>query len=336
MTLVINFGSSSVKLSLFVKGESILNASCMAHRFPHMIKRLAEEFTVDLVAHRFVHGGPHVEPYIIAEETDLSKLKELLPLDPLHNPLCYEGIEKARQFFPVRHVAVFDTAFFHDLPLKAATYALPPPLCKKYGIRRFGFHGLSHEAMARSVKSKKLITVHLGSGCSMAAIRSGKPLDTSMGFTPLEGLVMATRAGDLDPGLVLFLKDKVDLENLLHYKAGLLGLTGSRNMKQLLQKGSFALDLFCYRIEKYIGAYTAALQGLDTLIFSGGIGENNPQIRQKIIPTWLGARLDLKANRAAFSLVAGETRLISHRESAVAIYVMGCDENRRIYEAAHA
>lgn len=334
--LVINFGSSNVKFSLFDKKKRILDLAAPHNHFHTLLKKLMKECDVETVAHRFVHGGLYTEPFLVKGQSDLAKLKKMIPLDPLHNPLCFHGVETALEMCALPQVVVFDTAFFHDLPDVAREYALPRALVKKYGIRRYGFHGSAHEALALATKHTKVITAHLGSGCSMAAIKSGMPMDTSMGFTPLEGLIMSTRPGDLDPGLVAFLSEKKeDLTDLLNHKSGLLGLAGTTDMREILKKHPKAVDLFCYRAEKYIGAYTAALKGLDALIFSGGIGENCPQIRRKLVPHWLGAELDAKANLKAIEPAPGEKIKISSKKSAVHIYVVGADENRIIAEKAH-
>lgn len=267
------------------------------------------------VGHRVVHGGNARIPERISPAV-MQGMVARTPLAPLHHPAQLLGIRAAMRIFPqAQHVAVYDTLFFHDLPLQAATYALPLALQKRFGIRRFGFHGLSHASVARETARRlgrpfntlNCITVHLGSGCSMAAISRGKPTDTTMGFTPLEGLVMGTRSGDLDPGILLFLLREgkfsaAQLEELLDRRSGLLGLTGgwSSDFRDILVAAGIpvsgwrlrepvsrllrtrcrlALDLFVYRIRKYLGAFAATLDRVDAVVFTGGIGERNAAVR---------------------------------------------------------
>lgn len=336
--LVINFGSSTVKLSLFAKKKRLFDLSCPHTHFDDILRKVMGETDIKAVVHRFVHGGEHKTPLVISSGKELVKLQALIDLAPLHNPLCFEGIRKSFSLRPLPQIVVFDTAFFADLPEVATTMALPKPLLKKYHLRRYGFHGIAHEALASAIPSGKVITLHLGGGCSATALKARKPIDTSMGFTPLEGLVMGTRPGDLDPGVVALLASREkNLLEILNHKSGLAALAGSSSMQEILKKKkSLACDLFCYRARKYIGAYVAALGGLDRLVFSGGVGENSPKIRSLLSPSWLGAKLDARKNRAAKALCPGEVRLISAQNSAIEIYVIGADENRLMAEKALA
>ncbi len=266
------------------------------------IKTLEEIFAI---GHRVVHGGIEFKkPSLITAEV-IAKIKECCELAPLHNPVNLAGIEACQEFLPgVKQVAVFDTAFHQTLPEHAYVYGLPYEYLQKYNLRKFGFHGTSHhyvtQEAARQLKKPlrklKLITCHLGNGCSIAAVKNGKSVDTSMGFTPLEGLVMGTRCGDIDPASVIFLaeKEKISLQEIdkvLNYKSGLKGISGiSNDMREIdaaAKKGNhrarLALDIFAYRIKKYIGSYVAVLGGVDAIVFTAGIGENEKRVRQKIL-----------------------------------------------------
>lgn len=277
------------------------------------------------VGHRLVHGGAQYgKPQRITPEF-MSNIEKLLPLDPDHLPAAIRGIEFISRKFPdLPQVACFDTAFHSSLPKVAQLYALPRRLSEQ-GVVRYGFHGLSYEyvmgelrAIEGNLANGRVIIAHLGSGASIAAVHGGKSVDTSMGFTPLEGLVMATRSGDLDPGAVLYLlgHEKIsakELDSLLNKESGLLGVSGtSGNMKILVDnrkndaRAAEAVDLFCYRVKKYVGAYAAVLGGLDLLAFTGGIGENSFVIREKICDglDFLGVRLDGPSNQANADLIS--------------------------------
>jgi len=312
----------------------------IADRNRGVLKHLSQ---ILAVGHRVVHGGEKfLQPSLIDEEV-VNTVRKLIPLAPLHNPSNLAGIEAARSLLPqTPQVAVFDTAFYQSLPPKAFLYGLPYEYYKKYGIRRYGFHGTSHkyvcqkaaEAMGTSLKKKlKMITCHLGNGCSITAIQGGEPIDTSMGFTPLEGLLMGTRCGDLDPGLILWLIKQVGLSSdkvrdILNTKSGLLGISGISNDIRDLQRAEqadnhlagLALDVFVYRVKKYIGAYTAILSGLDGLVFTGGIGENEPEIRRRICDGLPGIDLDEEKNNRP------GTQIISKNNSSVKILVILTDE----------
>jgi len=255
------------------------------------------------IGHRVVHGGESFQDPVLIDEAVIERIREMNPLAPLHNPANLAGIEAARRLYPhVPQVAAFDTAFFRTLPPRAYRYALPDDLYQNHHVRRYGFHGISHHYVARQaadylqqpLETLRLITLHLGNGASAAAIRDGICIDTSMGMTPLEGLIMGTRCGDLDPSIHFYLArtlgmDLNHIEDLLNHDSGMKGLCGVNDMReahQLANAGSeparLAIEMYCYRICKYIGAYYIALGGLDALIFTAGIGENDPIIRQSI------------------------------------------------------
>lgn len=274
----------------------------------------------DAVGHRVVHGGREFTNAALIDDRVIGILESLSELAPLHNPASLSGIKAARKIFgeSMPMVAAFDTSFHHTLPQEAATYAIPGELSERLRIRRYGFHGLAHQFSTlrysqlanKDPDEVRIITLHLGNGCSACAIRNGHSVDTSMGFTPLEGLVMGTRSGDLDPAVVSYLArslgmDMDRIENLLNTRSGLLGLSGlSADMRELISaygsdpRAKLAIDVFCYRARKYIGAYLAAMNGAEALIFSGGIAENSPMIRQLICRDmdWCGLELDQQAN----------------------------------------
>lgn len=275
------------------------------------------------VGHRVVHGGERFTQTVLIDDEVIAAVEDNVELAPLHNPPNLLGIRVARSVMPhTPQVGVFDTAFHQTMPPRAYLYALPMSLYREGRIRRYGFHGTSHryvsaraaEYMGRSVEHLKLITCHLGNGASIAAIENGQSIDTTMGLTPLEGLVMGTRSGDVDPGILLYLARSrglsIDaLDKLLNKQSGLLGLSGKSNDMRELEKlaadgdqdAGLALDVFCYRIRKYIGAYMAALGGLDALIFTGGIGENSSYIREHVCKglDGLGVCLDVGLNATA-------------------------------------
>jgi acetate kinase len=305
---------------------------------------------VDAVGHRVVHGGDEFTAPVLIDEAVIAKIEALNDLAPLHNPAALSGIRAARKILgpAIPMVAAFDTSFHHTIPEPAAIYAIPYELSLKHRIRRYGFHGLAHqysllryaELTGKSPQALNVITLHLGNGCSATAIRGGVSVDTSMGFTPLEGLVMGTRSGDLDPALVSYLarKESVDafkIESWLNKRSGLLGLSGlSNDMRELTDaydrnaRARLAVDVFCYRARKYLGAYLAALGGAQAVIFSGGIGENAPLIREKICQgmEWCGLRLALSSN----SSVSGRDMRISAADSAIEVYVVHSDEEALI------
>ena len=307
---------------------------------------------ISAVGHRVVHGGEDFFHSVLIDDEVVKTIKSYISLAPLHNPPNLAGIKAARSLLPdAPQVAVFDTAFHQTLPEKAFLYALPYQYYEKYRIRRYGFHGTSHRYIAeraakflkKPLKELKIITCHLGNGCSITAIDKGKSIDTSMGFTPLEGLVMGTRCGDIDAAAVLFLMGKENLttaqmDNLLNKQSGLLGISGISNDLREVQKwvvkgdqrAKLTLEVFAYRIKKYIGAYSAVLGGLDALIFSAGIGENEANIRDKVCQglEFLGVYLDKKKNRAS----SKASRFISTESSPAKILVIPTNEEEMIAE----
>ncbi len=352
MLLTVNAGSSSIRLAAYPYAEDTQGAvaSFSGPALPEQAAPLLRQFAAknDLeplaaVAHRIVHGGPCLSRPCLVDEAVEKEIERLSPLAPLHNPVALLWLRACREVFPgVPQVAAFDTGFFAELPEVARTYALPRSLCEQFGIRRYGFHGLAHEAMWRRwqalhperAATSRVITVQLGSGCSVAAVLGGKPQDTSMGFTPLEGLVMATRAGDVDPGILLFLQragnlSATELEEILNQHSGLLGVSGeAADMRILLASSSattrLAIELYCYRVRKYLGAYAAVLGGMDGVVFGGGVGEHAPAIRAGILRSmqWAGIHLDEARNRTA----VGGDALISPQGAPVEIWALAVNE----------
>jgi len=304
---------------------------------------------IEAVGHRVVHGGERFQRSVRIDDTVLGGMEDMIELAPLHNPHNIKGVAAARAVLgaDLPNVAVFDTAFHHTLPEKAYLYAIPYQLYRRHKVRRYGFHGTSHryvsyrwrELTLVSREATRIITLHLGNGCSACAIDQGNSVDTSMGFTPLEGLVMGTRSGDLDPAVVEFLEAKEGLsatavDNLLNKQSGLLGISGLTNdMRDLLaeahenndRRARLAIDVFCYRARKYIGAYLAALGGADAVIFAGGIGENAPEVRAQICQglEWAGIEIDAEANTR---MVGGVEGRITTHASRLAVWVIPTDE----------
>jgi len=310
---------------------------------------------VSVVAHRVVHGGERFTEGTIITNEVLAELEALNPLAPLHNPVNVAGIREMRRLFPaVPHVAVFDTAFHHTLPAYAYLYGLPFELYEKKGVRRYGFHGTSHhyvslraaQFLKRRPDQLQLVSCHLGNGSSLCAVDHGRSVDTSMGFTPAEGLIMGTRCGDIDAGVLAFLERTEGLtatesEQLLNTESGLLGLSGiSSDMREILKaadeghyRALLALKAYCYRVRKYIGAYVAAMGGLDAVIFTGGIGQGSAQVRALALQglDCIGLTLDPKRNRAARS---NEPSRISTDDSKTAALVIPTDEERMMAREA--
>jgi acetate kinase len=306
----------------------------------------AELRVFDAVGHRVVHGGDRFTSSVFIDEQVIAALDSLCEIAPLHNPASVSGIRAARSVLGagMPMVAAFDTSFHRTLPEHASTYAIPYELSAKHRIRRYGFHGIAHQysvlrygELTETAKEKiHVVTIHLGNGCSACAIRGGKSLDTSMGFTPLEGLVMGTRSGDLDPALVSYLahEEKVDpaeVEHWLNKRSGLLGVSGlSNDMRELMAayeanpRARLAVEVFCYRARKYLGAYLAVVGEAEAVIFSGGIGENSPVVREKICQNmeWCSLKLDSAAN----SKTTGKDARISAADSRLNAFVVHTDE----------
>jgi acetate kinase len=306
-----------------------------------------------------VHGGEQFREPVVIDDGVVAAIDRLAEFAPLHNPGSIEGIKGSRAVLGphIPMVAVFDTAFHRSIPLRAATYAIDLDLARKHGISRYGFHGIAHASLAGicaaavncPLAQLRLITLQLGNGCSATAIDRGRSVDTSMGFTPLEGLMMGTRSGDVDPAVVGHLVRKEGLsvdevERLLNERSGLLGVSGlSRDMRELLSaaegdpdsRAALALDMFCYRAKKYIGAYLAVLGGADALVFGGGIGERSSAIRARICEGmgWCGLRLDRSRNEAAVQVAPGEAVRISEASAPISCYVAGVDEEMEIARA---
>ena len=305
------------------------------------------------VGHRVVHGGPHLTRAVVVDDDVLAEIEHVARLAPLHNPPAVDGIRSARTAYPdLPQVAAFDTAFFAGLPPAAATYALDRSLAEREQVRRYGAHGISHEYVAAEAArlldrpGARLIVLHLGNGASAAAVRGGRPVDTSMGLTPLEGLVMGTRAGDLDPGILLHLMRHAglgldDLEDLLHHRSGLEGMAGRHDFRDLLaavdagdDAARTAYDVYCHRLRKYVGAYLAVLGGADAVVFTAGIGEHVARLRADALAglTALGIEVDPARNEAASTA----PRLVSPDDSPVAVLVVPTNEELAIARQAVA
>ncbi|MQA96413.1 MAG: acetate/propionate family kinase [Streptosporangiales bacterium] len=307
------------------------------------------------IGHRVVHGGDRFRDPVLLDDEVERVIDELAVLAPLHNPANLEGIRVARRLFPeAPHVAVFDTAFHQTLPEPAYTYAVPERWRTELGVRRYGFHGTSHAYVSRvaaetlrlPLAETDLIVLHLGNGASAAAIHGGRSVDTSMGLTPLEGLVMGTRSGDLDPEVTMYLERVVgmgsaEVDRGLNRESGLLGLCGDNDMREVVRRAergeesaALALDVYCHRIRKYVGAYLAVLGRLDALIFTAGVGEHSVAVRARALSglEGLGLRLDEDRNREA--VYGDEPRVISPDDAPIAVLVVPTDEELQIADEA--
>ncbi|MEI8013257.1 MAG: acetate kinase [Nitrospira sp.] len=361
---------SAARLMLRRDGKTVVQTTGTVSTHAEAVQRLMQmleessklegrDLRVDAVGHRVVHGGEQFREPVMIDDDVVAAIDRLAEFAPLHIPGSMAGIEGARAALGshIPMVAVFDTAFHRSIPPRAAAYAIDLDLARKHGIHRYGFHGIAHASLAgicaaavnRPLGELRLITLQLGNGCSATAIDRGRSVDTSMGFTPLEGLVMGTRSGDLDPAVVGHLVRKEGLsvdevERLLNERSGLLGVSGlSHDMRELLKaaegkpdsRAALALDMFCYRIRKYIGAYLAVLGGADALVFGGGIGERAAVIRARICDgmEWCGVRLDPVRNQAAVGLAPGDAMKISEEGAPLACYVAGVDEELEIARA---
>jgi acetate kinase len=304
---------------------------------------------IQAVGHRVVHGGEYFSKSVLIDDAVIKGIEDCIDLAPLHNPANLKGIAAARGVFgrSVPQAAVFDTAFHQTMPETSYLYAIPYQFYRRHKIRRYGFHGTSHRYIAYQYRTThnvprenvNIITLHLGNGCSIAAIKGGNSFDTSMGFTPLEGLVMGTRSGDLDPAIVEFICEKEGMtvheaDLMLNKSAGLLGISGlTHDMRELLaeadesgdRRARLAVEIFCYRIRKYIGSYRAAMNGADAIVFSGGIGENSSRIRSMICSelAWLGLNVDENRNAA---LTGGAEGKFSTDDSRISLEVIPTNE----------
>ncbi|MEM4152541.1 MAG: hypothetical protein QXK80_00250 [Candidatus Pacearchaeota archaeon] len=286
--LIFNVGSETLKYSIY-ENKNLIKKETIYTRDFKIVKKILQEAKPAFIVHRVVHGGEISKPCFINKNI-IKEIEKYSKFAPLHNPYELEVIKLCKKYSKVKQIAVFDTSFFVDLPEKVKIYALPMKIIKKYGIRRYGFHGLNHEYIAKKFPDKNIVSCHLGAGCSIAAISKGKALDISMGMTPLEGSIMVTRTGSIDPGIILWLVEEFGLKKtkeLLNFKSGLYGLTGLKDVKKIVdtrgkEQNALALEVFCYNVAKIICSYQAALGNIDLIIFSGGIGEANKWIRNKI------------------------------------------------------
>jgi acetate kinase len=355
--LVVNAGSSSLKLRVLDDRDAIVAAADLSA--PHgdidgaaVREAIAGLGGVDAVGHRIVHGGTEFTAPVRISPAVTARLEALTDLAPLHQPKSLAALAVVEGLLPrVPAVACFDTAFHATIPPAAATYALPQEWRKRWDLRRFGFHGLSHayasrraaELLGRSPEGLRVVTCHLGAGASLAAVRDGRSIDTTMGFTPLEGLVMATRSGSVDPGLVLWLEEHAgmpaaELAATLEHRSGLLGLAGSADMREVLAaeaagsaRAALAIAVYLHRLRGAIAAMAAAMGGLDALVFTGGVGERSPDIRGRTCETlgFLGIAIDPALNDPA-PADASEDRTISRPGAQVATFIVAAREEIEI------
>jgi len=365
--LVLNAGSSSVKYQV-IDSESELAVAKGSredlvasdesqghhHALADIVQEVTDAYAIEAVGHRVVHGGLEFSDACLIDDQVVNRITELVPLAPLHNPWNLEGIRAAMTALPhVPHVAVFDTAFHQTMPPEASTLAIDQDLATTYGIRKYGFHGTSHQyvsSMAEGLlgedsSAHRLISLHLGNGSSVAAIKGGTCVETSMGFTPLQGLVMGTRAGDIDPSVVTFLLHNTDMsvgdvDDMLNKHSGLQALAGTSDFREVMSEASkgnesaqLALDVWAWRIRHYIGGYAALLGGVDAIIFTGGIGENSPVARELSLRglEFFGVSLDSYLNERK----SHDARTISPNGSPVRVMVIPTNEELEIARQTH-
>lgn len=359
LVLALNCGSSTLKFLLArASGELVergtIEVSGDGEALSGVIGSLRERgllSSLAAVGHRVVHGGVHFREAELIDGDVLAEIEAVSELAPLHNAPALQVMRRCRELLGgnVPMVAVFDTSFHRTMPERASLYAIDPELARKHAVYRYGFHGLAHRSMlgryeelsGRTAGDSRLITLQLGAGCSVTAIDSGRSLDTSMGFTPLEGLVMATRSGDIDPSVVSYLSEREgitqdDVLSRLNHESGLLGVSGiSSDMRELLaaeaggdERARLAVGMFCYRARKYVGAYLAALGGADAVVFGGGIGQHSSEVRERICEGlgWAGLHLDPERN----AVLSDAEGAISADSSTIAVYVAQVDEERII------
>jgi acetate kinase len=331
--LTVNAGSSSLRLRLLDDDDRLLASyDALPAALP----------PVDAVVHRVVHGGPDLSAAVVVDHAVEEQLRALSELAPLHQPKSLRTLDQVRAQLPdVPHVACFDTSFHTTIPAAAATYALPAEWIRRYGLRRYGFHGLSHAWASRRASAlvpgaRRVVTCHLGAGASLCAVLDGRSVDTTMGFTPLEGLAMATRSGSVDPGLVLWLAGREPhLEEVLEHGSGMLGLAGTADMAELLgradQAARLAVDVYLHRLRAGVAAMAAALGGLDACVFTGGVGENAPAVRAGAVLPFLGMALDAGRNEEGVP----DTDL-SEPGSAVRVLVVAAREDLEMAQQARA
>ena len=390
MFLVINCGSSSIKIDVIpaqaieqypnsaekrrkIRVERLGQENCECRffgtkeRFPYanhqqalqlIFKRI--DFEITAIAHRIVHGGKNFRQSVLITPEIIQEIERISHLAPLHNPANISGIIEAQNIFPdIPHIGIFDTAFHAQLPSRSKNYAIPKDLAQKYEIQKYGFHGPSHDWVSQRASQKlkiprerlKIITCHLGNGASICAIEKGRSVETSMGMTPLAGLVMGTRCGDIDPGLLLYIQEKEgltpsELDTILNKSSGLLGLSGhSNDMRDILNRASqgdrcsqIALRVYCHRIKKYIGAYIAVMGGIDALVFTAGIGENATLIRQQVCQrmSYLGIEIDPLLNQNCRVDTEKDVFDISTEDSPIPIYVIATDEEMYMAKQAYS
>ena len=339
------YGSVEKKLTRSVRDH--LEGMAVVEELFEQVGPPLEDSNVIGVGHRIVQGGPYFSGPAVIDQRVYELIQELCPLGPLHNPAHLKGIDAAKRILPdVPHVAVFDTAFFNQLPNKAATYALKQDVAEKYRIRRYGAHGTSHQYVSERVssilgrKDLKQIVLHLGNGASASAVVCGKPLDTSMGLTPLQGLVMGGRTGDIDPATVFHLYREAgmsidEIDDLFNKQSGMKGLTGHNDMREVWdmvlsgdQNARAAMDIYQHRLLQYVGAYYAVMGGLDALTFTAGVGENDPRVRSELCESlaFLGVKIDLELNEEHFRREA----IISTPDSSVKVLVVPTNEELAI------
>lgn len=353
--LVLNCGSSSVKYALFDRNEKEhirgiverIGTKVKDHKtaIKNILNKLIQKNylsslqDIAAVGHRVVHGGDITKSVVVTKSV-MNAIKKAATLAPLHNPHNIEGIKAIQHLLPtIPNIAVFDTAFHTTIPAYAATYALPFALSKKYNIKRYGFHGISYQYICEELKKKygklpsRLLVCHLGNGSSICAIKNGKSVDTSMGFTPLEGLMMGTRCGDIDPGVIFHIarmrKECRDMDEILNFKSGLKGIANRNDMRDIWKRAKrnslakLALHMYCYRLQKYIGAYTGVLGGIDALVFTAGIGEHAWYVRERVCTDlrYLEIFLDHGRNKENKEIISqGRTK----------VYVLHTNEERMI------
>ena len=368
--LVVNSGSSSLKYAVVEPdsgtmvadgiverigdGPVVDHAAALQAAFEQLAASGQPLDTLGLVAvgHRVVHGGPDLYAPTLVDDATIAKLEVLAPLAPLHNPPAVLGIRVARKALPdLPHIAVFDTAFFHDLPPAAATYAIDRDIARQWHIRRYGFHGTSHQYVSEQaaaflgapLESLSQIVLHLGNGASASAILGGRPVDTSMGLTPMEGLVMGTRSGDIDPGVITYLSriaamSVEDIELMLNRRSGVLGLGGEidfRLLRQRIESGDaaaqLAYDVYIHRLRKYIGAYMAVLGNTDVITFTAGVGENDARVRRDALSGLVA--MGIEVDEALNESPTKDARRISADKSPTTVLVIPTDEELAIARA---
>jgi acetate kinase len=351
--LVINAGSSSLKLRVLDDGDEVIFSVDLSDSPAAAVANAVEGFgDIDAVGHRIVHGGTEFTAPVLIDDVVEARLRALTDLAPLHQPKSLAALDAANAALPgVPAVACFDTAFHSGMPPAASTYAIPAGWRQRFALRRYGFHGISHaytsrraaELLGRPAESLRVVTCHLGAGASLAAVQGGRSVDTTMGFTPLDGLVMATRSGSLDPGLVLWLEEHVgtppaELADALEHRSGLLGLAGTADMRAIVAGAGrgepdarLALDVYTHRLRGAIAAMAAAMGGMDALVFAGGVGENSPEVRSLAVEGlgFLGLYLDEEANVGRKG-GAGADRTISARDSPLPTLVVAAREDLEI------